>query len=227
MTTSHEQGGSAIGGGEPVTVVVADDHPVYRQGLVDLLVSVGIEVLSQVPNGEAAVAAAIELAPDVVVMDLNMPGTTGFEATRIISERVPSTKVLVLTVSAQESDVVDAIVAGASGYVLKDGSISEIVGGIRAAAAGESLISPQIADTLLERIRERSPSTAAAGRAELSARELEILGLVAAGMGSAEIAKTLHISQSTARNHTSNILLKLQVDERVQAAVVAVREGMV
>lgn len=227
MTASHEQGGSAIGDGEPVTVVVADDHPVYRQGLVDILVSVGIDVLRQVPNGEAAVAAAIELAPDVVVMDLNMPGTTGFEATRIISERVPSTKVLVLTVSAQESDVVDAIVAGASGYVLKDGSISEIVAGIRAAAAGESLISPQIAQTLLERIRERSSAMAAAGRTELSERELEILGLVAAGMGNAEIAKTLYISESTARNHVSNILLKLHLDTRVQAAVVAVREGMV
>lgn len=227
MTASHEQGGPAIGDGEPVTVVVADDHPVYRQGLVDILVSVGIDVLRQVPNGEAAVAAAIELAPDVVVMDLNMPGTTGFEATRIISERVPSTKVLVLTVSAQESDVVDAIVAGASGYVLKDGSISEIVAGIRAAAAGESLISPQIAQTLLERIRERSSAMAAAGRTELSERELEILGLVAAGMGNAEIAKTLYISESTARNHVSNILLKLHLDTRVQAAVVAVREGMV
>ena len=151
---------------EHVTVVLADDHPLYRQGLVDILPTVGIEVLRQVPNGEAAVAAAIELAPDVVVMDLNMPGTSGLEATRMIAEQVPSTKVLVLTVSAQESDVVDAIMAGASGYVLKDASIAEIVGGIRAAAAGQSLISPQIAQTLLARIRERPLALAAAANAE-------------------------------------------------------------
>jgi DNA-binding NarL/FixJ family response regulator len=212
---------------EPLRVVVADDHPFYREGLARLLQDSGIEVVASVPNGEAALQAAEELAPDVVVMDLNMPGMTGTEATRLLCERAPATRVLVLSVSAQEQDVTDAVLAGASGYVLKESSIDEIVAGIRAASAGQSVISPRIATVLLERIRERPDVQVGVGGAPLSGRELEVLGLLAEGLANHEIAESLVISASTVRNHISSILLKLQVDNRVQAAVRAVRQGLV
>lgn len=212
---------------EPLRVVVADDHPFYREGLARLLQEGGIEVVASVPNGEAALTAAGELAPDVVVMDLNMPGMTGTEATRLLCERTPATRVLVLSVSAQEHDVTDAVLAGASGYVLKESSIDEVMAGIRAVAAGQSVISPRIATVLLERIRERPDVQIGVGDAPLSGRELEVLGLLAEGLANHEIAESLVISASTVRNHISNILLKLQVDNRVQAAVRAVRQGLV
>lgn len=211
----------------PLRVVVADDHPHYRRGLVRILATNGIEVVAEVPNGEAAVRAASEAAPDVVVMDLNMPGLSGFEATRRIRERTPACPVLVLTVSAQETDVVDAIVAGASGYVLKDAPVDEMVAGIRAVAAGEAQISPRIALTLLRRIRERAPADSAVEQVALTGRELEVLGLVAEGKSNAEIAGELVISSSTVRNHISSILMKLHVENRVQAAVRAVRDRLV
>ena len=212
---------------EPLRVVVADDHPFYREGLARLLHESGIEVVATVPNGEAALVAAEELAPDVVVMDLNMPGMTGTEATRLLCERAPATRVLVLSVSAQEHDVTDAVLAGACGYVLKDSPIEEVVAGIRAAAAGQSVISPRIATVLLERIRDRPEVHVWAGGAQLSGRELQVLGLLAEGKANHEIAESLVISASTVRNHISSILLKLQVDNRVQAAVRAVRQGLV
>src|SRR5918999_3970053 len=163
-------------------VVIADDHPFYRDGLARLLRQSGIDVVGEVPNGEAAIRAVEESAPDVVVMDLNMPGLSGVEATRFVTERSPSTRVLVLSVSAQEEDVTDAILAGASGYVLKDGPVEEVVAGIQAAAAGESLISPRIASTLLRRVREGEEVVPGVPPVRLSARELEVLKLMADGL---------------------------------------------
>jgi DNA-binding NarL/FixJ family response regulator len=212
---------------DPLRVVIADDHPFYRDGLARLLRESGIDVVASVPNGELALRAAEELAPDVVVMDLNMPAMSGTEATRRLSEQAPATRVLVLSVSAEENDVTDAVLAGASGYVLKDSPLDEVVAGIRAAAAGESLISPRIATVLLERLRDRMASAADTHAAHLSGRELEVLSLLAEGMANHEIADALVISASTVRNHISSILLKLQVDNRVQAAVRAVRQGLV
>jgi DNA-binding NarL/FixJ family response regulator len=208
-------------------VVLADDHAVYRQGLVGLLAERGIEVVGQASNGEQAVAMVQDLAPDVVVMDLNMPALSGLEATQLLSVRTPATKVVVLTVSSEAADVTDAIVAGASGYILKDAPVDEIVGGIRAAAAGEALISPRIAGNLLDRIRERNESEPVHPAVALSKRELEVLKLVADGMGNPEIGEALFIGRSTVRNHISNILMKLQVENRVQAAVRAVRDHIV
>jgi DNA-binding NarL/FixJ family response regulator len=208
---------------EPLRVVVADDHPFYRRGLVRILESSGIEVVAQAANGEAAVQAAVETAPDVVMMDLNMPGLSGFDATRRLRDRAPASRVLVLTVSAEEADVVDAVLAGASGYVLKDGPIEDVIAGIQAVAAGHSLISPPIAVTLLRRTREQARAGLATSQVELSARELEVLGLLAEGKSNTEIAEALVVSQSTVRNHISGILMKLHVENRVQAAVRAVR----
>jgi DNA-binding NarL/FixJ family response regulator len=229
-----EQGipeGDGRGGDTPSTdslrVVVADDHPFYRRGLVQILESSGIRVVAQVASGQAAIDAAVETVPDVVVMDLNMPGLSGSDATRRLKDRAPASRVLVLTVSAEEADVVEAVLAGASGYVLKDGPIEEIVAGIHAVAAGQSLISPRIAMTLLRRAREQAAAAPASAQTELSARELEVLSLLAEGKSNAEIAESLVVSPSTVRNHISSILLKLHVDNRVQAAVRAVRDRVV
>jgi DNA-binding NarL/FixJ family response regulator len=204
---------------------LVDDHPFYRQGLAKLLDRSGIDVVGEASNGLAAIEVVEQMAPDVVVMDLNMPHLSGVETTRRLTERNPATRVLVLSVSAEEADVLDAILAGASGYLLKDGPVEEVVTGIRAAAAGESLISPKIASMLLTKVRDRGhtddPPVA------LSRRELEVLGLVAEGKANPEIAEQLFIGQTTVRNHISSILMKLQVDNRVQAAVRAVRDRMV
>jgi DNA-binding NarL/FixJ family response regulator len=214
-------------GSDSLRVVIADDHAFYRDGLARLLRESGIDVVAEVPNGESAVQAVLELAPDVVVMDLNMPGMSGQEATRRLSQLAPASRVLILSVSAQEGDVTEAVLAGASGYVLKDGPIEEVLAGIRAAAAGQSLISPRIATLLMRRVREAAGAESDLSGVELSSRELEVLGLMAQGKANHEIAQTLVISPSTVHNHISSILMKLQVENRVQAAVRAVRERLV
>ena len=211
---------------EPLRIVLVDDHPVFREGLAALLQQSGIDVVASVADGEAALAVVERTAPDVVVMDLNMPRMSGLEATRRLTERSPASRVLVLSVSTQDDDVTEAVLAGASGYVVKDGPVEEVVAGIRAAAAGQALISPKIASGLLRRIREPArPAPAAA--VQLSSREHEVLRLLAEGMANSGIAEALVISPSTVHNHISSILMKLQVDNRVQAAVRAVREGLV
>jgi DNA-binding NarL/FixJ family response regulator len=212
---------------EPLRAVVADDHPFYRDGLTELLRRSGVEVVADVPNGEAAIKAVEDLAPDVVVLDLNMPGLSGIEATRRLAEVAPATRVLVLTVSAQEADVTDAIVAGASGYVLKESPVEEVVAGIRAAATGQSFISPRIATLLLRRVHDVERAGNDLSGANLSSREIEVLAQLSTGKANQEIAEALMISPSTVRHHISNILIKLQVENRVQAAVRAVRGRIV
>ena len=209
-------------------VLLVDDHDLFRSGLRNLLDEQDVEVVGECDNGTDALDAVRELAPDVVVMDLNMPGISGVEATRQISMIAPLTRVLVLTISDQDEDVMDAIVAGACGYLLKDASIAELMQGIRAAAVGESLISPTIATKVLQRLRATSGSRHEAEliRSELSARELQVLKLIANGQDNALIAAELHISPKTVKNHISNILMKLQIENRIQAAVYAVRSGL-
>jgi DNA-binding NarL/FixJ family response regulator len=170
-----------------------------------------------------------ELAPDVVIMDLNMPGISGVDTTRQLAAVAPLARVVVLTISADDDDVMNAVVAGACGYLLKDSSIQDLVAGIIAAAAGESLISPQIASKVLQRLRSQTSHVDAAEtiRAELSDREIEVLKLIANGKDNAQIAGELFISPKTVKNHISNILMKLQIDNRIQAAVYAVRSGLV
>jgi DNA-binding NarL/FixJ family response regulator len=204
-------------------VVIADDHPFYRQGLARLLSQSGVVVVGQASNGQAAVELVEQTAPDVAVVDLNMPGMSGVEVTRRLHERMPASRVLVVSVSAQEDDVTEAILAGASGYVLKDGPVEEVVAGIRAAAAGESLLSPRIAGTLLDRIRNREQVQPEMPPIPLSQRELDVLGLVAQGRRDTEISETLHIGAGAVTKHISSLLMKLQVENRVQAAMHAVR----
>ncbi|MBA3383066.1 MAG: response regulator transcription factor [Actinobacteria bacterium] len=214
---------------DALRVVIVDDHDLFRTGLRNLLEEQGILVVGEAAAGSDAVRSVRELAPDVVVMDLNMPGMTGVEATRQITGIAPLTRVLVLTISDQDSDVLDAILAGACGYLLKDSSIQNLMTGIRAASIGESLISPNIASKVLQRVRSTSsvPAIAETIRAELSDREIEVLKLIASGKDNAMIAGELHISPKTVKNHISNILMKLQIDNRIQAAVYAVKSGIV
>jgi DNA-binding NarL/FixJ family response regulator len=214
---------------DEVRVIVVDDHDLFRTGLRNLLEEQGVNVVGEAENGQTAIRLASELAPDVVIMDLNMPGLTGVETTRKLAGIAPLTRVVVLTISADDEDVMNAVMAGACGYLLKDSSIQDLIAGIRAAAAGESLISPQIAGKLLQRLRSQSTSEDAAAtiRAELSDREIEVLKLIANGKDNAQIARDLFISPKTVKNHISNILMKLQIENRIQAAVYAVRSGIV
>jgi len=214
---------------EELRVLLVDDHDLFRTGLRTLLEEQGLQVVGEAENGQVALRLVGELAPDVVIMDLNMPGLTGVETTRRITGASPLTRVVVLTISVEDDDVMNAVMAGACGYLLKDSSIDQLIAGIRAAAEGESLISPQIAAKLLQRLRAQTTDTGAAATilAELSDRELEVLRLIANGKDNAEIARELFISPKTVKNHISNILMKLQIDNRIQAAVYAVRSGIV
>jgi DNA-binding NarL/FixJ family response regulator len=210
-------------------VLLVDDHDLFRTGLRNLLEEQGVQIVGEAATGADAIRYVRELAPDVVVMDLNMPGMTGVEATRQISSIAPLTRVVVLTISDQDGDVMDAILAGACGYLLKDSSIHDLIRGINSAAIGESLISPHIAGKVLQRVRASTPSSIDADtiRSELSDREIQVLKLIANGKDNALIAGELHISPKTVKNHISNILMKLQIENRIQAAVYAVRSGIV
>ena len=210
-------------------VIVVDDHDLFRSGLRRLLDEhEGLHVIADARRGDEAITRAAELRPDVVVMDVNMPGMSGVEATRGVLEASPDSAVLMLTVTSDEHAVLDAVLAGASGYLLKDATLPEIVRGIRAAAAGQSLIAPSVAGDLLARLRRHgapdAPPPAAAP--ELSPREVDVLRLVVGGCDNAEIGRQLHLSASTVKHHVSNTLEKLGVENRIQAAVLAVRLGL-
>ncbi|TML24232.1 MAG: response regulator transcription factor [Actinobacteria bacterium] len=214
---------------DDLRVLIVDDHDLFRSGLRNLLEEQGVLIVGEAAAGQEALRIVRDVAPDVVVMDLNMPGMGGVEATRHISAIAPLTRVLMLTISDEDTDVIDAILAGACGYLLKDSSIQVLMDGIRAAAMGESLISPAIAAKVLQRVRASStqPEIESTIRAELSEREIEVLKLIANGKDNGMIASELHISPKTVKNHISNILMKLQIDNRIQAAVYAVRSGIV
>jgi DNA-binding NarL/FixJ family response regulator len=211
-----------------VRVLLVDDHDLFRTGLRTLLEEQGVEIVGEAANGDDAVRLVEEHAPDVVLMDLEMPGKGGIQASREITAAAPLTRIVVLSISDQDGDVMDAIVAGACGYLLKDSSIQELLRGITAASMGESLISPSIAVKVLQRVRASSPDLEAAETllAQLSDRELQVLKLIANGKDNAQIAGELFISAKTVKNHISNILLKLSIQNRIQAAVYAVRSGL-
>jgi DNA-binding NarL/FixJ family response regulator len=199
-------------------VVIADDHAFYREGLTRLLSKFGIEVVGEAPDGEAAVRMVEETSPDVVLLDLRMPGVSGLEATRRLSEHGVPSPVLVLSVSAEESDVTGALSAGASAYVLKDEPVEEVVAGIRAAAAGGARISPRTATALLVRVREAIEAGEDLAGGGLSATELQVLDLVAAGKRDDEVSERLSIGEGAVGDYVRSIVTKLQVADRVRDA---------
>ncbi|MEA2217753.1 MAG: hypothetical protein QOJ35_379 [Solirubrobacteraceae bacterium] len=210
-------------------VLVVDDHDLFRTGLRRLLDEQdGLDVVAEARGGAEAVQRAAELHPDVVVMDVNMPGMSGVEATRRLLELSPHSAVLMLTVAHDDRAALDAVLAGASGYLLKDALLPEIVRGIRAAATGESLIAPAVAGGLLAQLRRHGPpDVEPTAMPELSQRELDVLRLVVAGCENTEIGRRLHLSASTIKHYVSSTLEKLGVENRIQAAVLAVRLGLV
>ena len=215
---------------DPVRVLICDDHALFRRGLVMVLASEdGIEVVGEAEDGVDAVRKAEQLAPDVVLMDVRMPRVGGIEATRTIAEVLPSAKVVMLTVSEEENDLYEAIKAGAMGYLLKEISVEEVSGAIRAVVSGQSLISPLMAFKLLGEfaaLARRADESHAAPVPRLTEREVEVLELVAQGMGNREIAGELFISENTVKNHVRNILEKLHLHSRMEAVVYAVREKL-
>jgi two-component system, NarL family, response regulator LiaR len=209
----------------PLQVLLVDDHDLFRAGLRELLEEEGFTV-DDVSSGEAGVRRSRTMRPDVVVMDLNMPGMSGIEATRQVLTVHPGACVLMLTVAADDERVLEAIRAGAVGYLLKEARLAEIVAGVKAAADGRWPIAPRVAGALVASVRERDAGPPRADAEALTERERAVLALIAEGHDNAEIAGRLFISTSTVKNHISNVLAKLGVENRVQAAAYAVRHGL-
>jgi two-component system, NarL family, response regulator LiaR len=207
-----------------IRVLIADDHAVVRQGLRTFLeLQDEIEVVGEAADGEAAVAETERLKPDVALMDLVMPRLSGDEAIRRIAEASPATRVVVLTSFAEDDKLFPAVRAGAAGYLLKDVQPRELVDSIRAADAGDTILHPTVAARLVEDVAGRPP----APRTPLTERELEVLALIARGMANKLIALELGVAERTVKTHVSHILGKLGLSDRTQAALWAVREGLV
>ncbi|MEV5327019.1 response regulator transcription factor [Nonomuraea sp. N2-4H] len=202
-----------------IRLIVVDDHPIVRDGLCGMFAGEpGIEVVGVAGDGAQAVALAEELRPDVILMDLRMPGTDGVTAIKRLAERGSTARVLVLTTYDTDRDVLPAIEAGATGYLLKDAMPDELVRAVRAAARGESVLSPSVATRLLGRVRAPSDP--------LSARELEVLGLIARGCTNREAAARLFISEATVKSHLLHIYAKLGVNDRAAAVAAAFERGL-
>jgi DNA-binding NarL/FixJ family response regulator len=204
-----------------VRILVADDHPVVREGLAAMLqAEPDLDVVGEAGNGDEAVALAARLRPDVVLMDLRMPRLDGASATARIAQEVPGARVLVLTTYDTDADIVRAVEAGATGYLLKDTPRSQLADAVRAAARGETVLAPPVAAKLVGRLRV-DPSGPV-----LTARELEVLKLVAAGYTNAEIGRQLFIGESTVKTHLLKVFGKLEVDNRTRAVAVATERGL-
>jgi DNA-binding NarL/FixJ family response regulator len=213
---------------EVIQVLICDDQEVVREGLRAILGSVpGLDVVGVAANGAEAVEAVGKLLPDVVLMDLNMPIKNGVQATREIVSSYPDVKVLVLTTYDAEEWVVDAIRAGADGYMLKDAPRDQLVGAIKGTAAGKTHVDPGVAGDLLAMVASSDAGPATTVGDNLTQRELDVLRLVGQGMSNGEIAERLFLSEGTVRNYVSAVLAKLQVADRTQAAVLAVKHGLV
>ena len=208
-------------------VLLVDDHAVVRKGLRALLEHESeVEVVGEAEDGEKALHAADRLRPDVILMDLEMPGLDGIEATRQITALHPEIKVVVLTSHASEEDVFPALKAGAIGYLLKHSAPEEVLQAIRQAHLGETVLHPAIARMVLQELHRPAHSDTAVTTDPLSDRELDVLRLIARGMSNQEIAGTLVVGEATVRSHVSSILRKLQLASRTQAALYALREGL-
>jgi two-component system, NarL family, response regulator LiaR len=211
---------------ETITVMLIDDHRVVRQGLRDFLELQGdIEVVGEAASGEEGVQLARELLPDVVLMDLVMPGIDGVEATRRVKAASPSTKVIVLTSFVDDNKVFPAIKAGAISYLLKDISPEDLAHAIRAAQRNEAVLHPEVAAKLMQEFSTPRPAEAPVD--QLTPREMEVLRLIAKGKSNKEIADTLIVSEKTIKTHVSNILSKLHLADRTQVAIYALRQRLV
>ncbi|MBN2547761.1 MAG: response regulator transcription factor [Anaerolineales bacterium] len=203
-----------------IKILIVDDHPVVRDGLRGMLASQpDFQVLGEASDGAEALRLAHELSPDVILMDLRMPVMDGVSATREIKGRLPQVQVLVLTTYDSDMDILPAIEAGATGYLLKDASRDELFQAIRQAAHGQPTLAPTVAQRLMGRMRQPAGE-------KLSSRELEVLQLVAEGASNSEIAARLHISQATVKSHLINIFNKLGVSDRTAAVTVALQRGI-
>jgi DNA-binding NarL/FixJ family response regulator len=209
----------------PIRIVVADDHPIVRAGIVGLLETApGIEVVGEAADGAEAVELAASEHPDLVLMDLRMPGVDGASATASIVAAGGGTRVLVLTTYETDDHILAAIEAGASGYLLKAAPQAEILAGIRAVAAGETVLAPSIAAKLVSRVRADAASAAPPA---LSPREREVLVLVAEGRSNPEIAKALYIGEATVKTHLLHVFEKLGVNDRTRAVTRAMELGLI
>jgi DNA-binding NarL/FixJ family response regulator len=215
-----------------VTVVLVDQEPLIRVALTKVLSNAGLDLVGQAASGEEAIEMVVDLRPDVVLLDPRLPRISGVDAIEQLALLAPASRVLVLTRS-EENRVVEAIVAGASGYILKSAAPEAIVAAVMATAAGESVLSSKVAGKLLERIRERdipvtadSESAALAIRGALTTREMEIFTRLASGESNQDIGRALSLSANTVSNHIASILAKLHIHNRIQAAVQAVRSGL-
>lgn len=212
---------------EPLRVLVADDHPLFRSGMRALLAAVpDTQLVGEAATGEEAIAMAAELQPVVVLMDLQMPGVGGVEATRRILEASPHVGVLVVTMLEDDYSVFQAMRAGARGYVLKDADEEDVLRAIRAVGRGEAILSPALARRLADFFAAPRPAAPPRAFPELTQREREVLDLIAQGVGNAEIAERLVLSPKTVRNHISNVFSKLQVADRAAAIVRARKAGL-
>jgi DNA-binding NarL/FixJ family response regulator len=218
---------------EPIRVLIADDHALFRRGLEMVLDEEDdIELVGQASDGAEAQLKAAESLPDVVLMDIRMPKSSGIEACRAMKEAAPSTKIVMLTISDEEEDLFEAIRAGASGYLLKDIPLDEVSGAVRAVHGGQSLISPSMAGKLLTEFATLARQTdeergQQVPPPKLTDREMEVLKLVAKGMNNREIARELFISENTVKNHVRNILEKLQIHSRMEAVMIALRDKLI
>jgi DNA-binding NarL/FixJ family response regulator len=206
---------------DKIRILIIDDHPVVREGLAGMLAGQpDFEVAGMAGDGETAVARHQTLTPDVTLMDLRMPGLDGVGAITAIKARQPDARILVLTTYDSDADILRAIEAGATGYLLKDTPRDELFRAIRAAAQGESVLTPAVAARLMTRMRAPATET-------LSAREIEVLQLVAKGHSNREIGKTLHISTATVKTHLIHIYSKLHVNDRTAAVTTALEKGII
>jgi two-component system, NarL family, response regulator LiaR len=211
----------------PITVLIVDDHQLVRSGVRTFLdKQADITVVGEAASGEEGLRLARELVPDVVLMDLVMPEMDGVETTRRLKQISPESQVIVLTSYHDDEHILPAIRAGALSYILKDVGTSELAGTVRKAARGEAVMHPHVAARVMQELRA-GPRTQAPNATDLSEREIEVLRLIAAGRTNTEIAEQLVISEHTVKRHVSNILSKLHLADRTQAAVYAWREGVV